>query len=202
MTRNVSFSQGNTRDSETINTSNNTSSSTNPNKKFYVATHLTPNAPFSLYLGGLREKFGFLIGFRSSLILEEPQKYFDENGTIETNTNPFSSTYGYSYEYISGSEKIKAFSLTIGATHKLSDKVWTYGAIGLGLRRSFREYTEYDRFGNYNNITFAEYEGFHAVGVEAEGGLIFKLNALTLNLGYTCVNVSNFNFSFGLGLAL
>lgn len=160
--------------------------------KVYMGTHISQSAPISIVMGTLKDGYGFYSAFRGGFKYAEAE--CDINGIIGEPTGSF---------YFTGEESVTRVSFTVGFTKKWTNWLWWYAAAGYGNERYYHVYDEYSSFtGSYYGTTLAEHTDYKRVGLEWESGLITYWNGFSINMGYTCLNFSSYNLTFGLGFAL
>jgi hypothetical protein len=158
----------------------------------YIGNATTP-------LGGRFGQLGkvswYLEG-RSSLLAGRPIDY-------EYSGN---SVFGYNLETDSvsftGNEGWKAYSAVVGATFQTSCNFFFYLGIGYGYEEYIKEFDMYNQnTGAKTGTYWAKDPDRTLQGVEMDGGIIYRYKALVFTGGVTLLNLNNYNWTVGFGVA-
>ncbi|MBU8891475.1 MAG: hypothetical protein KOO66_01760 [Bacteroidales bacterium] len=161
-------------------------------KKFYILYTGSIDAPFGLSVGQFG-KIGWYISARTSMMISEPTYSYGGAGWSPNFEEP-------SYYTFNNLEKIRRFSLTIGANKQISRNFFISAGIGYGLKDLVWQMNIYS-YSNDDliNSEYVKNPDYSYKGIEAETGLTYRLKNFLITSGVSTVNFQYTNLLIGLG---
>ena len=157
----------------------------------YVGNITTP-------LGGRIGQLGkvsWYIEGRASLLANQPTDYSYRGGAIDEHDEDHTAKF-------SGSEGWKAYSGIIGATFQTDCNLFLYLGLGYGFEEYIKEINVKDAdTGEEIGAYWANDKDKSLQGIEIDGGIIFRYKKLIISGGVSAINLQNYNWSVGLGVA-
>lgn len=151
--------------------------------------------PLGGRIGQLGKVSWYLEG-RSSLLAGRPVDYEYSGNTINGHNHEDDSTT------FTGNEGWKAYSAIVGATFQASCNFFFYLGIGYGFEEYIKEFDTFNHQTKQETGTYWARDKERSIqGVEMDGGIIFRYKALVFTGGITLLNLNNYNWTVGFGVA-
>lgn len=167
-------------------------------KHFYIAysagipvSNMDYLTPIGIQLGMLG-KTGFYLAARFNGFTSSDYIY---DGTLITDYSSGSNYYEFTDQ-----TAYPRFSVTGGITKQLGWNMYLYGGVGYGYKKLLWHIKEFDyATATEQGDAYVDYEEYSVSGVEAEAGLIIRMNIIALNIGVKTLQFSDVGLTAGLG---
>ena len=157
------------------------------------------------YVGNIKTPLGGRIGQlgkvswyiegRASLLVNQPTDYSYRGSSIEHDHESHSAEFTESKGW-------KAYSGIIGATFQTHCNLFLYLGLGYGFEEYIKEINVKDTDTGEEIGTYWAYDKDKSMqGIEIDGGVIFRYKKLIISGGVSAINLQNYNWSVGLGVA-
>lgn len=163
---------------------------------YFVGYQYSIEAPYGLTFGGVKNKLGWYVRFRTNMSFE--------NHSAECNSQNGGTLLGDNSEdiyYFTNQKKKNSYALTAGMLFKCAEWLYTSVGLGYGERSILYEYRLVDKqTAADKNSAWAKHLDASYSGVTADLDFIFRFGALYFSAGCNTINFKYADLNVGIGM--